>query len=385
MKYIETYKIDIGKNFYNYIKVKQNDTARYIRFEIFQNSIPFDLKGKNVRIYGIKPDKKILWNGCTLEDETNGKILVPITSQMTAVPGILKAELTIIEGDDILSSIPFEIKVIPCVRNDKAVESTNEFKDVFSTKITTVEVVDGVLQLTKDKYQIAEVPSGTEIRTPESIRADEYTNINLIINAKENKFFVFDDIKWKEKPNLQAGYDYVISFTCINNIWYGEWLEYREFEKSYLYKNGDECSAVTGGWDVWYRVDWNYGDASPWQTGKVDPVEGEKTEQYISCIGEDGPGNNFGFYRWVQTANELDLTNFNNLYVDFSIESTGYGPVKLRIGDKLLINSSVVTERNIAKFDISDITTGRVKFGNTDGQHYNYNCALMRIYKMWLE
>ena len=92
-----------------------------------------------------------------------------------------------------------------------------------------------------------------------------------------------------------------------------------------------------------------------------------------------------GFYRWVQTANELDLTNFNNLYVDFSIESTGYGPVKLRVGNKLLLSSNVITERNTVKFDISDITTGRIKFGNTDGQHYNYNCALIRIYRMWLE
>ena len=136
---------------------------------------------------------------------------------------------------------------------------------------------------------------------------------------------------------------------------------------------------------MWYRVDWNYGDTSPWKTGKVDPVEGEKTEQYISCIGEDGPGVDDGFYRWVQTANELDLTNFNNLYVDFSIESTGYGPVKLRVGNKLLLSSNVITERNTVKFDISDITTGRIKFGNTDGQHYNYNCALIRIYRMWLE
>lgn len=365
MKYIETYKIDIGKNFYNDIKVKQNDTARYIRFEIFQNSIPFDLKGKNVRIYGIKPDKKILWNGCTLEDEKNGKILVPITSQMTAIPGNLKAELTIIEGDDILSSIPFEIKVIPCVRDDKAVESTNEFKDVFSTKITTVEVIDGVLQLTKDKYQIAEVPSGTEIRMPESIKADEYTNINLIINAKEDKFFVFDDIKWKEKPNLQAGYDYVISFTCINNIWYGEWLEYREFEKSYLYKNGDECTAVTGGW--------SFGNG--W--GSPCALKGEE------CIylNKDRVSSGTGIHDYCYTNKKVNFSNYAKLYID--AKTSG-----MKVGDSITSNGmenewvrglSSPNARKIFEIDVSEKKDEYIFLIQCN----NYDWV--EIYKIWLE
>lgn len=384
MKYIETYKIDIGKNFYNDIKVKQNDTARYIRFEIFQNSIPLVLTGKNVRIYGIKPDKKVLWNSCTIEDAQNGKVLVPITSQIVAVDGIVKAELTIIDGDNILSTFPFEIRVIPCIRNDEAVESTNEFKDVFSTKITTSTVVDGVLQLTKDKYQIAEVPSGTEIRMPEGVRADEYTSVNLVVsNSVNERFFIFqEDIKWAKKPNFIAG-DYIINFSCINNKWYASYENYITYEKEYLIKDGDFNSGFTGGYDI---INYNSSQTS------------EKINEYFAIkIYTDNlwATQSQTYYSYIVTKNEIDLSNYSKLILNFSVagiydwETGEKQRFKVTIGDTEIYSKSGFFSKDLIEIDISNINEkGKISF--YAGVYATVNGAIygstqVNIYNAWLE
>lgn len=365
MEYVQEVDIDLGKKSNLEILAKQLDTSRKLRINILENSKPFNLANKTVRIYANKSDGTIVWNGCKIINEESGIIETIITSQMVAIAKKVSAEITILEGNEILSSYSFLIIVEACERDDKAVESTNEFKDVFSTKITTVTVENGVLQLTKDKYQIAEVPSGTEIRMPTSVKADEYTNINLIINAKENKFFVFDDIKWKEKPNLQAGYDYVISFTCINNIWYGEWLEYREFEKSYLYKNGDECTAVTGGW--------SFGNG--W--GSPCALKGEE------CIylNKDRVSSGTGIHDYCYTNKKVNFSNYAKLYID--AKTSG-----MKVGDSITSNGmenewvrglSSPNARKIFEIDVSEKKDEYIFLIQCN----NYDWV--EIYKIWLE
>ena len=150
MEFIQEFEFDIMRKFTKRIKVKQEDTARKLKMYLYANGEPISLVDKTVRIYALKPDGKIVYNGCTISATTTNLIEVPLTSQLAAVPGTVKCELCIIEGESILSSTQFNILVEGKVRNDDAVISTNEFKDVF-TPITLICKKHGVFTETPYK------------------------------------------------------------------------------------------------------------------------------------------------------------------------------------------------------------------------------------------
>lgn len=148
MEFIQEFEFDIMRKFTKRIKVKQEDTARKLKMYLYANGEPISLVDKTVRIYALKPDGKIVYNGCTISATTTNLIEVPLTSQLAAVPGTVKCELCIIEGESILSSTQFNILVEGKVRNDDAVISTNEFKDVFTpTAGGTITIISGLVIL----------------------------------------------------------------------------------------------------------------------------------------------------------------------------------------------------------------------------------------------
>lgn len=127
MKFLRKINLDINKDLYNPIQVKQNDTARYLLFNLLDNGVPFSLENKTVRVYGLKPDGTKVFNNLTIINAARGLAELQLTTQMLVKPGCLKLELVIYEATDILSTTKFDIDIISCIRDDGAIESTNEF------------------------------------------------------------------------------------------------------------------------------------------------------------------------------------------------------------------------------------------------------------------
>lgn len=127
MKFLRTINLDINEDFYDLIKVKQNDTARYLLFNLLDNGVPFSLENKTVRVYGLKPDGTKVLNNLIIINATRGLAELQLTTQMLVKPGCLKLELVIYEATDVLSTTKFDINIISCLRDDEAIESTNEF------------------------------------------------------------------------------------------------------------------------------------------------------------------------------------------------------------------------------------------------------------------
>lgn len=132
MKVLKLIRLDINKQIYDNIIAKQGDSARYLLFRLLDNGVPFSLEGKVVRIYGSKPDGKKVFNNATVVDIKKGLVELQLTTQMLSVGGTLKLELTIYEGKEVFSTIPFEIEIIRSIRDDTAIESTNEFSALIS-------------------------------------------------------------------------------------------------------------------------------------------------------------------------------------------------------------------------------------------------------------
>ncbi|MDT8717600.1 BppU family phage baseplate upper protein, partial [Clostridium sp. 19966] len=129
MQYIKRINLDIDKNVNVTIDAKQNDTkSRFIEFTLYNNTVVMDLTNHTVKIFAVKADNKLIFNNVTVEDAANGKVLVELTSQALAVIGVLQCEIAIYGSDSsILTTKTFTINVLEGIRNDSAIQSTNEF------------------------------------------------------------------------------------------------------------------------------------------------------------------------------------------------------------------------------------------------------------------
>lgn len=125
---IKTINLDINKPYYGKVMAKQGDTnSRFLLFHLLDGASQFNLTGRAVRAYAIKQDGSIVFNDLIINDATKGFCTLELTSQLLALPGIVKIELYITENTKKLTSIPFELEVIACINSDAAVVSTNEF------------------------------------------------------------------------------------------------------------------------------------------------------------------------------------------------------------------------------------------------------------------
>lgn len=122
------FNLDKTFNLFN-LSAKQFDTdnARSFTFQFIQNNTSFSLNGINVKVGGIKPDGKKIFNDVKIIDVENGIVELDLTSQMLTANGVLKLEFIFMKDNIRLSSYPFEINIVPSVTNFNAIISSDEF------------------------------------------------------------------------------------------------------------------------------------------------------------------------------------------------------------------------------------------------------------------
>ena len=93
-----------------------------------------------------------------------------------------------------------------------------EIDDNTGEEVVQVDIVDGILQLTDDKYQKTNMVDGTEIVFPS---VNKFTELHLYFSAgSDMNINLPDDCKWRVEPNIEEGNSYEIIAT-YNTI---EWL-----------------------------------------------------------------------------------------------------------------------------------------------------------------
>ncbi len=149
------------------LTAKQFDTtgARSFRFNVLKDNEKYDLTGYKISVGAKKEDSKVILNDVQIIDPTNGIIELDLTSQMLVVDGVLKLEFLFFKNNILLSSYPFEIRIIPSVTNFNVIESSNEFLTLikmlsqlsgFDEKMKTLtDVVLGGKLLNNPFYNIA--------------------------------------------------------------------------------------------------------------------------------------------------------------------------------------------------------------------------------------
>lgn len=108
------------------IDAKQaDDNSRFINVQLTENHAPIQVPaGATVRLRTLKPDgTSALTTGTR---NTDGTVTVELTEQVLAVEGTVKADISILQGNEILSSANFRIKV-QAVPLGAEIVSSNEF------------------------------------------------------------------------------------------------------------------------------------------------------------------------------------------------------------------------------------------------------------------
>ena len=114
--------------------------------QILDNGIKFNLENKTVRICARKPDNTEVFNDTTIVDANEGMVEVQLTSQMLAKAGIVDAEWTIYEGQQILSTMNFKITVEESFRNENSIESSNEYSALTKTLWEVEKIKQNILK-----------------------------------------------------------------------------------------------------------------------------------------------------------------------------------------------------------------------------------------------
>lgn len=118
-----------------------NQNANTIQATIKNNGLAYDLTNKSVRVY-IKKTDTIIFNDVTIMDALNGIVNVDLTTQALLDAGTFQAELSIYEQDIVIATNIFRIEILETIRNDNAIESTNEFTALTNALNKVQDIID---------------------------------------------------------------------------------------------------------------------------------------------------------------------------------------------------------------------------------------------------
>ena len=118
-------------NNFDFVKAVQGDNeTRYLYITLLNDSVPYELNCDSIVLRGTKPDGTGVFHYCTLSE--NGEVIVELTEQMLAVPGIGKYEIALYgqaevnEEVDALTTFPFRIVVDKAAIDAEVITSLNE-------------------------------------------------------------------------------------------------------------------------------------------------------------------------------------------------------------------------------------------------------------------
>ena len=185
------------------LKYKKGDrNSRTLITQFYDNDMPFNLHGYNVRIYVIKPDDTKVFDDCEIIDYEHGTIKITLKEQMLNVAGTVRCEFVLTTADGSLMSTPiFKITVQDSIHDTQAIESSNEFSALLNA-IDTVDGLDNKMQVLKaeTEQEIAKTNAQLSATTIELNEIQSNLNddlkatqselvdlVSIVNNLRENK------------------------------------------------------------------------------------------------------------------------------------------------------------------------------------------------------
>lgn len=149
MKMITDVSVDLyGEEQFYLVSAKQGDRAtRFVRVQLMNNGNEFEIPEDAILYTNIKkPDGKFCYNEC---DRDGNRVMVQLTNQALAAAGTAHCDIEIRSKDNklILSSQAFTIEIEKSMRDESAIESSNEMT-ALENKVQFY--IDNILDTKKD-------------------------------------------------------------------------------------------------------------------------------------------------------------------------------------------------------------------------------------------
>lgn len=156
-------RIDVNVRPEDIITAVQDDSdSRYLDVFLFDNGVPIDLTGHEVRIYMRKPEKggEIFNNGEITEPE-NGRCQFLLTTAALEKTGYLKTQISIWKDNrEILSTQIFNIFVTESLRTTGSIEGSNEYGALVVLFQNLYESMDLMTDMVQNFGKAGEVAAG---------------------------------------------------------------------------------------------------------------------------------------------------------------------------------------------------------------------------------
>ena len=154
MQYVQDITLDIYGTALYYVTSKQYDNAaRYIRVQLTENGTPIKVsQDLEAHIRALKPDGHSVDNAAEILED--GRVQAELTEQILACEGVTLADIVILDGDTVLSSVDFRIECgkAPVGKN---VDSKDEF-------LVLVEATKNAREATEAANKAAENVKSTD-------------------------------------------------------------------------------------------------------------------------------------------------------------------------------------------------------------------------------
>ena len=140
MKVKNEITLDFGEKSNGTVYAKQGDadTRDIVIYPVFRG-VPLMIgDGVTARILLTKPDGHTVFDDAEIED---GVIAVTLTAQSLACDGIAVAEISLYEGETVLTSTSFDIDIERLVFDSDAVESSDEYGTLVSLIASAEEAI----------------------------------------------------------------------------------------------------------------------------------------------------------------------------------------------------------------------------------------------------
>lgn len=216
MQYVQEISLDVaGKLRYKYIDAKQGDNAsRYLKITLLANGKKITPEVGETAIFRcLKPDGHSCLNDGTINRD--GTVTVELTSQVLACKGTTKADVSLMKGDTVLSTVTFFIQVEEAAFSADITSSSDEFLLLIETIKEAAETIEDTKEAADDARRATE---NAVTATQDAIAAAE--RAEAAAQVVENGI---DGIVFKDTDN---GLSYLAKFRLIGGK---PAIEYTEF------------------------------------------------------------------------------------------------------------------------------------------------------------
>ncbi|KAK9680664.1 hypothetical protein QE152_g38934 [Popillia japonica] len=152
MKALKTVPIQVtSKTLPVVIPVVQSDSGRSIEFVISDMTIPTEATAV---LYVLKKDLNKGLINCAINNNT---VTVNLTTDTLAVAGIVRCQIKVISGDDVVTTFEFALDVQGSIFDDSAAESGNEFSALIEALQKVNNLVSGVKGDAESNYRTGQI------------------------------------------------------------------------------------------------------------------------------------------------------------------------------------------------------------------------------------